>query len=345
MKLLVLGGTSFLGRHFVDAALAGDHDIATFTRGKTNPEAFSQDTVERLRGDRDGGLDSLRGRAWDAVLDTSGYLPRVVRASAELLAGAGASAAHYTFVSSESVYAPTVDTPVAEDGPLLEPPPDGVEEIMEHYGGLKVACERMVREAFGERALVVRPGLIVGPHDPTNRFTYWVRRMHDAAGGEEILAPAPPERQVQFIDARDLAEWLLRMIEAGASGTYNADGPDRVFTMGETLTACAAAAERSPRVVWADERFLLDQKVEPWMGLPLWIPEDDPDGFGPFDNRAAVGAGLAFRAVRDTARDTLAWDLARPTSGPVREDGEWAGIPPEREAEVLAAWRAGHPGP
>src|SRR5436190_11065069 len=209
MELLVLGGTSFLGRHAVEAALARGHRVATFTRGRTNPDLFPE--AEGLRGDRDGGLAALGDRSWDAVLDTSGYVPRVVAASAELLT---ARAGHYTFISSESVYAPTTNTPVAEDGSVLEPPPEGVEEIAEHYGGLKVGCERAVQAAFGDSALIVRPGLIVGPHDPTNRFTYWVRRMYDAADGEEVLAPAPPGRQGQFIDARDLAAWILRMIEA-----------------------------------------------------------------------------------------------------------------------------------
>jgi 2'-hydroxyisoflavone reductase len=333
MELLVLGGTQFLGRHAVDGALARGHRVTTFTRGRTNPDLFPD--VERIRGDRDGGLDALGDREWDAVLDTSGYLPRVVGASAQRLAG---RAGRYAFISSESVYAPTDDTPVGEDGPLIEPPPIEVEEVMEHYGGLKVGCERAVQQAFGDRSLVVRPGLIVGPFDPTNRFTYWVRRMHDASDGQEVLAPAPPERQVQFIDARDLAAWLLDLIEAGRGGVFNADGPDGRLTMGETLQACASVAGRAPAIVWADERFLIERGVEPWMGLPLWIPEDDPEGFGPFDNANAVGAGLRLRPLEETVRDTLAWDLSRATPGPIREDGMWAGIPREQEAEVLAAW-------
>ena len=173
---------------------------------------------------------------------------------------------------------------------------------MEHYGGLKVACERVVQDAFGDRAIVVRPGLIVGPYDPTNRFTYWVRRMHDAADGEPVLAPATPDRQVQLIDARDLAAWLLDLLEAGTAGVFNADGPAQPLTMGEALAACAAAAGTRPDVVWADERFLLDRKVEPWMGLPLWIPEDDPEGLAVFDNRRAIAAGLSFRPTERDGR-------------------------------------------
>ncbi|HXY72348.1 MAG TPA: NAD-dependent epimerase/dehydratase family protein [Actinomycetota bacterium] len=332
MRLLILGGTHFLGRHAADQALARGDEVTLFNRGKSAPGLFSD--AEEMRGDRDGGLDPLRGRTFDAVLDTSGYVPRVVAQSAELLAPA---VGRYLFVSSESVYAVARGgPPVDEDGPLAEPPPPGVEEVMEHYGGLKVACERVVQESFGDRATVVRPGLIVGPFDPSNRFTYWVRRMHDAADGRPVLAPAPPDRRVQFIDGRDLASWMLRLLESGTPGVFNADGPAGPLTMREALAACAAAAGTTPDVVWADESFLLEQKVEPWMGLPLWIPESDPEGLAVFDNRRAVAAGLSFRPAEETAADTLAWELARPP-GPLGEF--WAGISREREDEVLAAWR------
>src|SRR5438128_4041517 len=207
---------------------------------------------------------------------------------------------------------------------------------MEHYGGLKVAFERVFHTARGDRAVIVRPGLIVRPHDPTNRFTYWVRRMHDAADGEPVLAPGAPHRRVQFIDARDLAAWLLDMLAAGTTGVFNADGPAEPLSMAAVLEACAAAAGTAPDVKWVPERFLLDRKVEPWMGLPLWIPEDDPEGLAVFDNRRAIAAGLSFRPTEETAADTLAWELER-TPGPL---GEYtAGIPREQERELLAAWQ------
>jgi 2'-hydroxyisoflavone reductase len=333
MKLLIIGGTHFLGLHAAEESLRRGHELTLFNRGRSAPDLFPE--AERLTGDRDGGLDPLRGREFDAVLDTCGYVPRVVAQSAGLLRDTTRT---YLFISSESAYATSrKDGLVDEDGPLNEPPAPEIEEVMEHYGGLKVACERVVQDAFGDRALVVRPGLIVGPHDPTNRFTYWVRRMHDATDGEPVLAPATPDRQVQFIDVRDLAGWLVDLLEKGTAGVFNADGPAQPLTMEEALAACAAAAGTSPEVVWADERFLLERKVEPWMGLPLWIPEDDPEGLAVFDNRRAIAAGLSFRPTEETAADTLAWELDRPP-GPIGEF--WAGIPREQERELLGAWRA-----
>lgn len=308
MRLLILGGTSFLGRALAEAALERGHETTLFTRGQTNPELFPE--AERLIGDRAGDLSALGGRTWDAVLDTSGHEPRVVAASAGLLAGA---AGLYAFVSSISVYASFARPGQDETAPTLPPGDD--------YGARKAACERDVEEAFPGRALVVRPGLIVGPHDPTDRFTYWPRRI---AEGGEALAPGKPERPVQFIDVRDLAEWMLGLVEAGATGTFNATSPPGAPTMGGVLEACGEAD-----VVWVDDRFLLDAGVEQWSDLPLWISATDPDwaGFMLVDVSRARAAGLTFRPLAETVRDVPEWT------------GK-AGLTRERERELLAAWRA-----
>jgi 2'-hydroxyisoflavone reductase len=328
MKLLVLGGTVFLGRHLVDAALARGHEVTLFNRGQHNPELYRE--VERLRGDRDGGLGVLRGRQWDAVIDTCGYVPRLVRASAELLDGA---VERYVFISSISVYPHFRTLGVDEQAPVgtLEDP--AVEEVTgETYGPLKALCEQAAEAALPGRVLVIRPGLIVGPHDPTDRFTYWPHRV---ARGGEVLAPGRPERRVQLIDARDLAEWTVRMAEERQVGTYNATGPAEPLSLGELLDVCRQVSASNARVTWVDEAFLAERGVGAWIELPLWVPEADADmlGFSDVSVRKAIGAGLAFRDIATTVRDTLAWDLTRSAGQ------EWrAGLSLEREAELLAEW-------
>lgn len=327
MRLLVLGGTSFVGRHAVEQALARGHELTLFHRGKTNPGLFPG--ARELQGDRDGGLDALAEGRWDAVLDTSGYLPRVVRASAQSLAG---RAGHYAFVSSVSVY-PSFPAPGTDESfPVGELDDPASEDVGKHYGPLKVGCEREVEAAFRGRTLVVRPGLIVGPHDPTDRFGYWPAR---ADRGGELLAPAPPERQVQFIDVRDLAAWMLAALERGLAGTFNAAGPRPGPTFAELIEACIKVANRDARPVWADPAFLLEQGVAPWMDLPLWIPAGDPEhAFMQNTSSARAEAeGLRFRPLEDTVRATLEWLRGE------RPDRPWrAGLTPEREAELLAAW-------
>ena len=318
MRLLLLGGPKFLGRALIEDALARGHEVTTFNRGQTNPELFPE--VQKLRGDRGGGLGPLRGRTWDAVLDTSGYVPRVVRDSAELLADA---AEHYTFVSSISYYA-DFRAPRSEDDPAKELgdlPADRLLEDYSNYGALKALCEEAVGDVFGTRALVIRPGLLVGPHDPTDRFTYWPRR---ASRGGPVLAPAPPEQPVQMIDVRDLAAWLLRMVEDGRGGVFNATSPPGAITFGSMLEACGARD-----VVWVDEDFLLERGVEGWSDLPCWVParEESHRYFLLVDVSRAVAAGLTFRPLEESARDVPEWT------------GE-AGLQPEREAELLEAWRA-----
>ncbi len=315
MRLLLLGGTKFLGKHVAAAALTSGHEVTLFTRGETNPGLFPE--AEHLRGDRDGDLGALEGREWDAVVDTSGYVPRVVAASAQLLAGA---VERYVFVSSISVYADFAE-PRTESSPLarLEEP---TEEFRgPAYGALKALCEEEVERALPGRALLVRPGLIVGPDDPTDRFTYWPQR---ARRGGEVLAPTPPERPVQFIDVRDLAEWIVRMVEAGSTGPFNATGRPGEVTFGALLEACGAE-----QVTWVDEAFLVEQEVGEWMELPLWIPAGDGEwrDFQLVDVSRALDAGLTFRPLAETIRDVPEWTAT-------------AGLTPEREAELLAAWHA-----
>lgn len=329
MRLLILGGTVFLGRHLVEAALARGHDVTLFNRGRQNPDLFPE--VEKLHGDRDRGLEALVGRQWDAVIDTSGYVPRLVRDSAELLAGA---TGHYTFISSISAYADLTVSGIDENAPTgtLASPTD--EQVTgETYGPLKASCEQAAERAMPGRVLTLRPGLIVGPHDPSDRFTYWPVRM---ARGGEVLAPGRPERPVQIIDARDLAEWNMRMVEAGVTGIYNASGPATPLTMEAMLEGCRAAAGHPARLTWVSEPFLLEHAVGPWIELPLWVPETGPEPANRLlevSVHRAVAAGLSFRPLADTAQATLAWATSRPPT-PERH----AGMAEEREAALLRAW-------
>ena len=324
MRLLVLGGTKFLGRAAVEEALARGHEVTLFNRGQTNPELFPE--AEKLRGDRDGGLTALEGREWDAVIDPSGYVPRVVRAGAELLRG---SAGHYVFVSSGSVYAEPYAPGYDETAPTVELEDPASEEVLRDYGALKAACEEVVREIFPDAHTNVRAGLIVGPHDGSGRFTYWPLR---ASLGGDVLAPSPPERLTQFIDARDLGAWMVSACERGVSGTFNATGEP--MTLGSALEACGIS-----QPVWVDEAFLLEHGVGPWMELPLWLPAAD-EAFLQMSVAKAVAAGLAFRAVEETARDTLAW--ARESGAQLVTENQYgtAGLDPAREAELLEAWRS-----
>ena len=326
MKLLVLGGTGFLGRHLVEAALARAHDVTLFNRGKTDPELFPE--AERLRGDREGGLDALRGRRWDAAIDTSGYVPRAVRASAELLAGA---VERYVFISSVAVYADFRMPGIDETAPLAQLPEPSLEEVTgATYGPLKAASEQAAEEVMRGRVLAIRPGLIAGPHDPTDRFTYWPRRI---AQGGEVLVPGPPERAVQLIDVRDLAEWTVRMAESRASGVYNAAGLEYRLTMSELVQTCIEVSGAAPTIAWVDGDFLRERGVVPWVDVPLWAAPEF-EGFVAVDSGKAIEAGLRFRPLAETVRDTLAWDAARPEGA-----RRGRGLAPERERELLAAWR------
>jgi nucleoside-diphosphate-sugar epimerase len=320
MKLLVLGGTKFLGRATVEAAFAAGHEVTIFNRGQTNPELFPE--AEKLHGDRTQDLSALSGQAWDAVVDTSGYVPDVVRASAEQLSE---SAVFYLFVSSLSVYADRSRTMV--EGNTLETlgdlPADRLLEDYSNYGGLKALSEEAVAETFPDSHANVRPGLIVGPHDPTGRFTYWPHRV---ARGGDVAAPAPPEERVQFIDVRDLAEWLVGVCERRESGAFNAVNEGLAWA--ELLEACRQVSRSDARFVWIDGEFLLERGVEQWMGLPMWIHDEEDKGLHRADVSRATAAGLTFRPLAETVRATL--ELAEPTAE--------AGLSPEREAKILAAW-------
>lgn len=321
MTILLLGGTMFLGRHIVNSALARGHRITLFNRGKRHPELFPE--VEKLRGDRNGDVSALRGRVFDAVIDTSGYTPDHVRAVVDAL---GDGVGHYNFVSSLSVYA---RCPPGQPYDETAPRHEGAEG----YGPLKARGEDALFEALADRAVAVRPGLIVGPHDPTDRFTYWPRRV--AAGGR-VLAPGRPERPVQFIDARDLADWCVHAAEARLAGTFNAIGPEPRPTMAQMLDACRRASGSDAEFVWIPDAELLAEGVSPWSELPLWIPETDPEFGGMLmaDNRRAVAGGLTFRSMAETARATLDWDTTGepPASTPNRVTP----LTREREAEIVA---------
>lgn len=354
LRILVLGGTGFLGPHFVEAARAKGHVLTLFNRGKSNPQRFSGEEfadIEQLRGDRKTDLAALAGaRRWDAVLDTSAYVPGDVTGSARLLAP---RIDQYLIVSTISVYART-DTPGQdESAPLIVLPDPTVTEVTgATYGGLKALSEQAAEAAIPGRVTVVRPGLIVGPGDPTDRFTYWPAR---ADRGGEILGPGTPRDPTQFIDVRDLAAFLLHLIEQRRFGSFNADAPAGAITMGRLLDTCRSVARdmntiqcvREPcpqppghdsAVTWVPVDFLEAHDVSPWQDLPAWIPATgDYAGFGRISSARAQAAGLAWRPLEDTVRDTLSYWRSLPDA---RRAQPKAGLSPQREAEVLEAWRA-----
>jgi 2'-hydroxyisoflavone reductase len=323
MRLLVLGGTKFLGRAVVERALERGDEVTLFNRGQTNPDLFPE--VERLRGDRDGDLAALEGRSWDAVVDPSGYVPRVVRASAERLARNGVG--YYVFVSSISAYA-DLSLPVDESSPLATLADPTSEDVAEHYGALKALCERVVGDVFPGRSASVRAGLIVGPHDPTGRFTYWPHRI---ARGGEVLVPGRPERRVQFIDVRDLASWMLSLAERRVDGVFNATGPVPAVTMRELVETCRAVSGSDATFTWVADEFLLERDVGEWMELPLWIAGPEYRHLLDVDVSRAVAAGLTFRPLEQTVAGTLA---------DARLTGD-AGLAPEREEQLLTEWHGG----
>lgn len=325
LSFLILGGTQFVGRHLVDAVAMGGHKVTLFNRGKSHPQSFPQ--FETLIGDRDGDLRALEGRKWDVVIDTSGFVSRNVRATATLLGG---SIARYIFISSISVYRDFSKPGLHETAPL-ETLPSGAREEQgdsKTYGARKALCERAAEEILPGKVLNVRPGLIVGPYDNLGRFTYWVRR---AAASTEILAPGKPQAPIQLIDARDLAEWIVRMAESSSVGTYNATGPASPLTFQQVIEYCQCGSGKHAPLTWADEPFLLKHGIKPFSDLPLWLPEAH-QGFFAINSQRAYSMGLTCRPLIDTARDTLAWDSA--AVGQKR-----IGLSTEREEELLRLWQ------
>ena len=328
MHILIIGGTIFVGRALVEAAQSRGHTLTLFNRGQTNPGAYPD--IETITGDRGGDLSALSERRWDAVIDTCGYFPRLVRHSAQTLAQA---AGHYTFISSISVYADISQPGLDETAKVGKLENESVEEITgETYGPLKALCEQAVEAEMPGRNLVIRPGLIVGPHDSSDRFTYWVMRVKR---GGKVLAPGRPGRGLQFIDVRDLAEWTLRLIEEGQIGVFNATGLPEAITMTRLLERCREISGSAAHFTWVEDAFLVENKVGEWREMPLWVPESDPQSRGLFtiSMEKALEAGLRFRPIEETVRATLQWASTRPA------DYKWrAGLTAEREAELLALW-------
>jgi len=325
--LLILGGTRFLGPAVVDAARKSGWKISLFNRGKSNPGLFPD--LEHLAGDRNGDLKSLEGRSWDAVVDTSGYFPRQVKDSAGLLAP---RVGQYVYISSISAYADLSKPGVDESGPLAVLKDPNANTISEgNYGGLKAACERTAEAAMPGRVTNVRPGLIVGPDDGSDRFTYWPVRV---SKGGEVLAPDRPEDAVQFIDVRDLGAWIVKCLDAKTVGVFNATGDP--LPVGTLLDTCKTASLSNATFTWVDAAFLEAEKVSAWSDLPCWLPPTGEDAGGnKVSNAKALGKGLVFRPLVDTCRDTLAWWKTLPAE---RRAKPKSGLAPEREAAVLSAW-------
>lgn len=348
MKILFLGGTGFLGPHMVQRAIDAGHEVTLFNRGKSKPYLFP--TVEKLEGDRYGDLSALEGRRWDAVVDTFTYVPATVARTAELLKD---SVGQYVVVSTVSVYANYATPGMDEDAPLGEIPDEvaaGIENhsaVGQHYGPMKARVEKAVEAIMPGRTCVVRPGLIVGPGDPTDRFTYWPARV---ARGGEVLAPGKPEHYTQSIDVRDLGDFIVLCAERKTMGVFNADSPAAARTMGLLLETCKSESGSDAAFTWVPAEFLAEHGVGAWQHMTCWVPpEGDYAGFGQVSTARGEAAGLKVRPLADTVRDTLAWvnerpeDPERAAEAEARRErlakAERAGVSREKETEVLDAWR------
>src|SRR6266850_5009366 len=340
LRILILGGTGFTGPHQVRYALSRGHKVTVFNRGKTHPGELAKE-AEQLIGDRNGQLDALKGRTWDVVIDIPTTLPVWVRDAAQVLKG---NVERYVFISTISVYSDNSKPGMDETGSLAkytgeDPMKETVQTLRASnlglYAPLKVLSEREAEKWFPGKTLIIRPGLIVGPGDESDRFTYWPVRV---ARGGEVLAPGTPKDTVQFIDARDLAEWTIRMAEQETTGIFNATGPDKKLTMGRMLDEIKTATQSDAHFTWVEADFLTAQKVHPWSDMPVWVaPRGEETGFKQISNKKAISKGLTFRAVGDSAQATLTWFRKQPAE---RQAKLRTGITPERESAVLAAWHA-----
>jgi 2'-hydroxyisoflavone reductase len=333
LKVLILGGTGFIGPHFIDALTAGGHKITLFNRGKRDPEV--KPGIEQLLGDRNGQIDTLKGRDWDVVIDNSGYTPSQVKATAELLKD---HVRRYIFISSIAVYANFAKAGIDEDYQLAELK-DPTSEVVngETYGGLKALCEKVVETTYGKRATIIRPTYIAGPGDHTDRFTYWPVRV---SKGGKMLAPGTPSDPFQYIDVRDLAGFIRTCVEKDVNGKFNLCGPQGAVTMGSLLDEAKRITKADTTFVWATPEFLEANEIigEKAKGnfMPIWQPpKGDEAGLLLVSPARAVKKGLKFRSLETTIRDTLEWQKNRPQDEQVLK----AGLTMQREAELLAILR------
>jgi 2'-hydroxyisoflavone reductase len=336
LKILILGGTAFLGPAVVNLARSRGHEVTLFNRGKTNNHLFPD--LVKLKGDRDGDLKALETGNWDVCLDTSGYIPHMVKDSAELLKG---RVGQYIFISSISVYADFKQRGLNEKSAVGVITDEEIATALTmqditglNYGPLKALCEQAASTVFGKKACNIRPGLIVGPMDRSDRFTYWPVRI---AKGGEVMVPDKPEIPTQLIDVRDLAEFIVRCCENETNGVFNATSPPEELTMGELFDTCKSVSGSDATFTWVDTKFLEENEVAAWSDMPVWVPLEGDDAGHPFVNiDRALKAGLTFRPISETVRGTLDW---WDTVSQERKDKDMrAGISAERETELLAKW-------
>lgn len=334
LNILVLGGTGFIGPHIVQYMLDRGHTVTLFNRGRSNTDLFPE--LENLIGDRNDDLEALKGRTWDVCFDNNASRIPWVELSTEVLRD---SVGRYFYVSSRSAYADTSAVPMTAAHPTHTYETAGVSRDADRmelpYGLQKALCERRVMEVFGDRHCIVRPGLIIGPGDETDRFTYWPVRIHR---GGEVLAPSDGTDPIQIIDVRDLSEWMVRLAENGTTGIYNGVGPRTPRPIAELLYGIRAVTTAETTFTWVPYDFLMEHEVRPYSGMPAWMPPiPGREGFARFDLTPEVESGLTFRPLADTAMATLEYHFSRP---PERQAELRAGISAEREAEVLRAWHA-----
>lgn len=327
MRLLIIGGTQFVGRHIAESAIERGHDVTVFHRGRTNTDALPE--AEHILGDRNSDLDRLAGRTWDATVDVCAYVPRQVHELAKALDGRGG---RHAFISTVSVYAEPAPPNIDEDAPLATLPDPTTEEVTgETYGGLKVLCEQAIAEHYAD-AIVIRPTYVVGPYDHTHRFTYWVERIAD---GGRVLAPDIPGYQIQVVDARDQARWIVELLERGDSGTFHTVSPPPPFSFDDMLrTIVDAVGPEGTEIVPVDPGFLMDHDIDD-NALPLWYPSREVDPGMSCDPNRAAAHGFTTRPLVQTIRETLEHERQTPTPNPGN-----TGWSREAEAKLLAEWDA-----